>query len=169
MIGERAAVFSSDRVYRYVLYRDLGEGEGTCLWIMLNPSTADTLLDDPTITRVIGFTKAWGYRYVVVVNLFAFRATEPKDMKKSIFPVGEIASGIELNDLYIMKEAARADRIMLAYGGGGTYFNRHASVVRMLRAKRHDLYYLQLTQKGLPMHPLYRKDNLIPKLYEGAA
>ena len=162
----KEAVFSPDLVYRYVLYRDLGEGEGTCLWVMLNSSTASTLINDPTITRVIGFTRAWGYRYVVVVNLFAFKATDPKVMKQAIFPVGEVVNGEELNDKYIMTEAAEADRIMLAYGGGGTYFNRHASVVRMLRAKGYKLYYLQLTQKGLPMHPLYRNQNLKPKLYE---
>ena len=159
----KEAVFSSDLMYRYVLYRDLGEGEGTCLWVMLNPSTADTLINDPTITRVINFTRAWGYRYLVVVNLFAFRATDPKDMRQAIFPVGED------NDTHILNEARDADLIMLAYGGGGTYFDRHKKVVRMLRSHHHwDLYYLQLTQKGLPMHPLYRNQNLKPKLYEVA-
>jgi len=64
--------------YRYVLWRDTGTGEGSVVFIMLNPSTADATTDDPTIRRCLGFARHWGYRTLVVVNLFALRATNPR-------------------------------------------------------------------------------------------
>lgn len=74
------AMFSSDRAYRYALFREWGE-ESKLVVIGLNPSTADEYQDDPTIRRCIGYAKAWGHGGLVMLNLFAFRATQPGDMK----------------------------------------------------------------------------------------
>jgi hypothetical protein len=82
LIPQGDAVFSADGRYRYRLTRDLG-GKTTVTFIMLNPSTADANLDDPTIRRCKGFAKDWGYGRLIIVNLFAFRATDPRDMWKA--------------------------------------------------------------------------------------
>ena len=76
---ERNAVISACGRYRYLLTRRVGPGTRAVTFIMLNPSTADATRDDPTIRRCIGFARSWGIGGVDVVNLFAFRATEPRD------------------------------------------------------------------------------------------
>lgn len=73
--------------YRYWLTREWGDGDRVC-WVMLNPSTADASQDDPTIRRCIGFSKAWGYGSLIVVNLWAARATDPKELLTLGDPVG---------------------------------------------------------------------------------
>jgi hypothetical protein len=82
---------SGDGHYRYELWRQWAEPEATnrfVTWIMLNPSTADAEKDDPTIRRVVGFSKAWGYDGCMVVNLFALRATNPRALAAHPDPVG---------------------------------------------------------------------------------
>lgn len=92
MSGEIAfsgdAVFSPCQRYRYWLERRFSEGDGTAVFVMLNPSTATAETNDPTIRRCIGFARSWGCDYLVVVNIFAFRATDPKVMKAEADPVG---------------------------------------------------------------------------------
>src|SRR5262245_34051042 len=82
-----SARFSRDRRYRYSLSRRFGDGP-TSVFIMLNPSTADAERDDPTIRKCVGFCRRWGVGELHVVNLFAFRAVSPFDMKKADDPVG---------------------------------------------------------------------------------
>lgn len=86
-----SASFSLDRVYRYHLWRRLKrEGCGSVAFIGLNPSTADEQKDDPTVRRCIGFARAWGYDRVEMLNLFAFRAKDPREMYAAVgvsFPV----------------------------------------------------------------------------------
>ena len=77
-----SVIISSCGQYRYRLERKLGPGK-TCLFIMLNPSTADAEIDDNTIRRCIGFTKAFGFGHLLVGNLFAFRATKPADLRNA--------------------------------------------------------------------------------------
>ena len=79
----KSAEISPCGLYRYSLTRKWEAWKGTVNFIMLNPSTADAQEDDPTIRRCIGFAKAWGYGGIVVTNLFAYRATNPKELKKS--------------------------------------------------------------------------------------
>ncbi len=86
-----SAVLSECARYRYRLDRAWerdDHGLGTVTWVMLNPSTADADVDDPTIRRCIGFSKAWGYNALTVVNLFAWRATSPRDLCAVEDPVG---------------------------------------------------------------------------------
>lgn len=132
--------------YRYSLGRLWGSGK-IIAWIMLNPSTADGEKDDATIRRVIDFSKAWGYDGFLVGNLFAFRATNPKEMLSSIDPVGPN------NDTELLKIAKSCDRVVCAWGANGGFMNRDGEVYGLL--SQHKLCHLGLTNGGQPKHPLY--------------
>ncbi len=86
---EQSAVFSPSRKYRYVLRREWGDTERKmAVFIGLNPSTADETTDDPTIRRCMGYARDWGCSGLYMLNLFAVRATDPKDMLADLNPVG---------------------------------------------------------------------------------
>ena len=121
------AVLSEDRRYRYCLSRSWGRGERMA-WIMLNPSTADADVDDPTIRRCRSFAKAWGYGGLEVVNLFAYRATNPAALRLH----GEAAIGPD-NDAVIVKATFTAGIIIAAWGEKGRLLGRDASVLALLR------------------------------------
>lgn len=144
-----AAIFSPCRTWRYVLRRHFLTGERTVNFIMLNPSTADETLNDPTIRRCIGYAQRWGYQQLVVTNLFAFRATLPRDMKAAPDPVGPE------NDEHLLREAKRAALVVMAWGSHGAHRDRGAEVKRMLLAAGVPLHYQMLTQDQHPGHPLY--------------
>lgn len=84
---KKSAILSDDRKYRYSLSRVWDESKNKVMFIGLNPSTADETEDDPTIRRCINFAKSWGYVGLEMTNLFAFRATAPKDMKNTKEPI----------------------------------------------------------------------------------
>ena len=94
---QSTAEISRDGVYRYRLTRrwETDDRASMLRWIMLNPSTADASLDDPTIRRCMGFARAWGYGGIVVHNLYALRATDPRQLRDHPDPVGPV------NDSYI--------------------------------------------------------------------
>src|SRR5438309_1547537 len=83
-----SATISNCQQYRYRLSRCWDESLPACMFIMLNPSTADAKVDDRTIKRCMAYARAWGYGKLYVGNLFAFRATKPKNMKAASDPVG---------------------------------------------------------------------------------
>ena len=139
--------------YRYLLTRSWDESSGQCVFIMLNPSTADGWQDDPTIRRCIGFARAWGYGTLQVVNLFAWRATDPREIG-NCYEAGGDPVGPE-SDKYISLTVARAEFTVCAWGAQG--IERGQEVRRILSAAK--LHHLGLTQRGMPKHPLYlRKD-----------
>lgn len=105
----RGALISECGLYRYRLWRRWGIGPHAT-WIMLNPSTADADLDDPTIRRCIGFARAWGFSAIEVVNLFALRATNPRELGRSADPIGPD------NDRHL-SEAGRAAELRIAAWG----------------------------------------------------
>lgn len=80
---EGGATFSPCLTYRYTLDRIWDQALPQLCWVMLNPSTADGREDDPTIRKCVGFAARWGYGSIVVVNLFAYRATKPRDLWKA--------------------------------------------------------------------------------------
>lgn len=151
---ERSATLSSCRTYRYALWRRWGRGH-YAMFIGLNPSTADEANDDPTIRRCVGFARAWGYDGLCMTNLFAFRATQPADMKKAVEPVGWE------NDHTLTTLARGAGVVVAAWGAHGTYKRRDQSV-RLLVP---DLHYLRLTKDGHPAHPLYLPASLRPVVW----
>ena len=157
---EPRAVFSQDRRYRYVLRRVTGFGSLTCLFICLNPSTADEHIDDPTVRRCIGFAKRWGFGNLVVCNLFAYRATSPADMKAQADPVGPE------NDAMILVQAQSANRVICAWGNDGLYHARWLHVVGPLFDKSVELHHLGQTLAGQPKHPLYLKADTEPQTWE---
>src|SRR4028119_2392792 len=84
----RGAIFDPTRTYRYALWRTWDAARPPVAFVLLNPSTADARRDDPTIRRCANFARTWGFGGLEVVNLFAFRATHPTDLKCAADPVG---------------------------------------------------------------------------------
>lgn len=157
---DQVAVFSEDRAYRYVLKRNTGFGSETCLFLMLNPSTADEIINDATVSRCIDYSNMWGYGNLIVCNLFAYRATLPSDMKKVNDPIGPD------NNHWINASALKADKIIVAWGVHGAYKNRSQYVLKeVLDLKNMPVYHLGLTKDGEPKHPLYLKKLLEPIRY----
>lgn len=122
------------------------------MFVGLNPSTADETQDDPTIRRCIAFAKSWGYAGLCMTNLFAFRATDPKDMMVAADPVGPE------NDGYLLALAGDTGVIVAAWGANGTHLGRDADVCKLLPV----LHCLALTKDGHPGHPLYLRKTLTP-------
>lgn len=154
-----SAQYSPDKKHRYVLHRDFDVWKlpEACVFIMLNPSTATEMVSDPTVRRCEGYTRAWGYKRLTVLNIFALRSTDPKALYAHADPVGR------LNDTFVQNSTERAGLIVCAWGLHGKHLNRGAEVLRMLAHKRP--CYLKLTKDGIPSHPLYLKANLKPIPY----
>jgi hypothetical protein len=155
---KRSAEMSDEAtpLYRYILGRRWGPSGRRVNFIMLNPSTADAFIDDPTIRRCIGFAMAWDYDGIIVTNLFALRSTNPGRLMRAADPIGP------RNDEIILSEARRADRVIAAWGAHGRLFNRDRIVRRALDGAGIALHYLKLTEKGAPNHPLYLPSGLTP-------
>ena len=150
------ALISKDGVYRYMLWRVLDPGNiRTCVFIMLNPSTADATRDDPTIRRCINFAKREKCGRLEILNLFAFRSPSPAVMKKHPEPIGPN------NDLHIRFTVAAASIIILAWGMHGKHQDRDKVIIQMLWNDGLDkkVYCLERTRYGSPRHPLYVKAN----------
>lgn len=152
------AVVSDCARYRYWLRRHIAlTSRKRLLFIMLNPSTADASLDDPTIRRVIGFARDHGAGEVGVVNLFALRSPDPKALAADAHPVGPD------NDAYIEHALEWADAACAAWGAaikspkslGALFTDRVAYVARKAAALTGGLQALGLTASGDPRHPLY--------------
>ena len=144
------AVISPCGAYRYKLTRfwDRPDVPGWVNFVMLNPSTADANLDDPTIRRCVGFAKSWGYGGLVVTNLFAFRATDPAALKTAPDPVGPD------NDAMITAVASGAALVVCGWGNHGAG-GRSAHVLGLICAAGATPYALRLTGLKQPTHPLY--------------
>jgi len=135
--------------YRYDLHRTWAPGP-TMLWVGLNPSTADAYEDDPTIRRVMNFAKREGCGTLAVGNLYAYRATDPKDLWVVEDPVGPD------NAWYLVDMAKKAHLIVLGWGVNAKDDRVDEA---MLCFSGLDVYCLGTTKYGHPKHPLYlRKD-----------
>lgn len=152
---ERGATISPCGLYRYSLWRKWAPGP-MCVFIGLNPSTADATLDDPTIRRCVGFSKTWGFGGLMMLNLFAYRATDPADMKAAKDPIGPD------NDEALHFAHSNTTTVVAAWGAHGTFQGRDQQVRAMLPR----LQYLRLTKDGHPGHPLYLPANLRPVPWE---
>jgi hypothetical protein len=151
------ATLSPCGLYRYSLWRKWDESQPLCTWIMLNPSTADASKDDPTIRRCIGYSKRWGFGGLLVANLFALRATDPRVLQTAPDPVGPE------NDAYLLNAASNTAKVVCAWGNWGDLRGRSEAVCRLLQGV--PLYRLGLTELGEPSHPLYLPSSLEPVPY----
>ena len=137
--------WSPCRRYRYVLWRLWGSGARPAMFIGLNPSTADETQDDPTVRRCKAFARSWGCDSLIMTNLFAWRATDPREMKAADQPVGSE------NDDWLYQLAERAHVRVAAWGVHGLWLERAMQVAAVLP----DLECLGRTKDGHPRHPLY--------------
>lgn len=167
------ADISPDGRYRYLLWREwrgtgshdnwrwLGGKDGaghelgepkSCLFVMLNPSTADAETDDPTIRRCVAFAKRWQFDRVEVVNLFAHRATDPRE----ILRMGDAADpcGVR-NQGRIERAAQNAGVIVCAWGNHGSHLGQDETVLGYLEGWGAPLKALGFTKDRHPRHPLY--------------
>ena len=147
---ESGAHISTCGLYRWKLWRGWRRNwrDSAVVWVLLNPSTADAYEDDHTIRRCISFSKAWGAGGMIVVNLFAFRATDPKDLIRAADPVGS------RNDEYLFDAAGdgwnRQPLVVAAWGAHDFAQSRAATVYRRLTT---DWWCLGTTKNGHPRHP----------------
>lgn len=143
----KAATISPCGKFRYRLSRRWGEG-APLLFIMLNPSTADGNEDDATIRRCVRFGQSHGFSAIDVVNLFAYRATDPKDLRRAGFPVGPD------NDMHIATAAREAGTVCLAWGANVAGLERPQVVLPSLHRMGIEPKCLRITRSGYPQHPL---------------
>lgn len=143
------AVYSDCERYRYLLTREWAPTQGRALFIMLNPSTATEVQNDPTVERCERRARALGFGGFRVCNIFAYRATDPRVMRAAADPVGPD------NDKAIMDSMPWADRVICAWGTHGAHLDRGARVATMLRTTGVELFHLGLSKAGHPKHPLY--------------
>ncbi len=177
------AILSGDDLYRYQLWREwrgvapkenwrwLGVKDGgghelgepkSCLFVMLNPSTADGDKDDPTIRRCVGFAKREKYDRVDVVNMYAYRATNPKvvlGMTGDGDPIGR------RNQEIVQAAADRAGLVIVAWGVYGAHIGHDETVLGWLVDCGKPLYCLGKSKNGQPLHPLHlRADTPLVRL-----
>lgn len=147
-----SAELSDDGLYRYTLERVWDRQLPMALFIGLNPSTADSHEDDPTIRRCVGFAKDWGYGRLLMANLFAFRATDPSQLKLASDPIGSD------NDRRLCEMYHEAQLVVACWGANGGLGERDRQVTELLwnsRSWNVQLQCLGVTQAGFPKHPLY--------------
>jgi hypothetical protein len=153
---ESGAIFDATGDYRYTLWREWDERRSRVAIVMLNPSVADEMQNDPTIRRCIEFARSWGYGSVEIVNLFAYCTPYPKELSNATEPIG-----IE-NDRYLRQASNRSRGLVFAWGNWGYLRSRDRQVCKLLA--RVERYCLGLTRTGQPRHPLYlpRDTQLMP-------
>lgn len=147
---ERVAIFSRDPLqsYRYLLTRTWDYQRPQLAVIGLNPSTATEIVDDPTIRRLTSFARDNAYGGLLMLNLFAYRATDPREMKRARDPIGP------LNDEAIAACCGTYDTLC-AWGVHGHHLDRDRRVTQHLRDLGARLLCLGQTSSGAPKHPLY--------------
>ena len=153
------AAYSDCMRYRYKLTRRWDAGQSVN-FIMLNPSTADELRNDPTVERCEGRARMLGFGGFAVTNIFAWRATDPFEMRRATHPDGPE------NDAILTETAAQADMVIVAWGVHGGHRDRGQSVAQALRDAGISLFHLGLSKDGHPRHPLYLPYARQPVLWE---
>ena len=155
------AIYSPCERYRYSLTRIWAPRGRRVSFVMLNPSTATELQNDPTVERCERRARALGFGGFRVTNIFAWRETDPARMRRVPDPVGP------LNDAAILECARWADKLICAWGTHGAHLGRGPQVEAMLRAAGHKLHHLGLSKAGHPKHPLYIAYARQPEPWEG--
>lgn len=143
-----SAVISACGRYRYQLTRAWGAGPRLA-FVMLNPSTANASTDDPTIRRCARFARDAGYDGLLVGNLFAWRATNPLELRTVADPIGPE------NDTALAEIVSMVSMVVCAWGSRGTFQKRDERVLRLIRNAGREPQCLRVSTKGFPEHPLY--------------
>jgi hypothetical protein len=148
------ALFSEDRAHRYKLWRVWDKEKTRLMVVGLNPSKADEVDPDNTITRLINFAKEWGHGGLLMGNLFALVSTKPKALYGHENPIGD------LNDLFLQEMADEAVKsggiIVCAWGRHGSLNQRDEEVISMFTdLQKHPLHCFGRNKDGTPTHPLY--------------
>ena len=147
IITDTGAELSRNRLFRYRLWRRWGDGP--CMtFIGLNPSTADASCDDQTIRKCIGFALRNSCEAIEMLNLFAFRARHPADLKSAVDPIGP------KNDAVLRQHSQQARFVVACWGIDGRFEQRDATVITMLQDNGIVVKCLGTTQRGLPRHPV---------------
>jgi hypothetical protein len=161
MIYKNAEI-SPDGLYRYTLTREWSIGKRFLTYVMLNPSTADAEIDDATIRVCCGRAKLLNFHGILVLNLFALRTTNPKDLYNHSDPIGP------KNNYYIINQLKELHNynapIIVAWGNHGELNNRNKEFIELAKEYKVNMLALKITKKGQPSHPLrisYEK-KLIP-------
>ncbi|SFB01567.1 hypothetical protein SAMN05421688_2394 [Poseidonocella pacifica] len=160
--AQSTAIYSPCERYRYSLTRIWDERERRALFVMLNPSTATEIQNDPTVERCERRARALGFGSFTVTNIFAWRDTDPQAMRRAEDPVGP------RNDDAIRAAAMEADQIIAAWGTHGVHLGRGPAVANLLRETGRPLHHLGLTKDGHPRHPLYIGYHVQPTLWTSA-
>lgn len=182
-----AALFSTDGCFRFWLSRDWSapsqQPAKTCLFIMLNPSTATHEIDDPTIRKCVGFAKRWGYTAIEVMNLFPYRATDPKLLLTNVaehtnWPNSVTAElwrrSLALNDELIRVMVANVDTVICAWGANARHplvQARVRNVVDILIESGYGGWAINVLKGNVPAHPLMQKyaDQPVPFNFKAPA
>jgi hypothetical protein len=143
------AVYSDCELYRYALTRVWDPAGTKVAFVMLNPSTATEVQNDPSVERCERRARTLGFGGFRVTNIFAWRDTHPRNMRAAKSPIGP------KNDAIIQETCAWADQVIAAWGNHGAYLNRGAQVTELLRTSSKPLLHLGLSKQGHPKHPLY--------------
>lgn len=163
MAMTRQVAFSSDRHYRYWLQRCWNPDLPRLLFVGLNPSSADADRDDPTLRRLMGFARVWGFGQLDVVNLFALCSVSPALLRRSKDPVGEDNDQWLKSHLMRLRSGLRgcpreSDALLVGWGNGGCWRQRDQQVLDLIAEDLQPevrLLALGFTASGQPRHPLY--------------
>lgn len=148
-------------LYRWWLLRVWDDRLPLLIIVMLNPSTADAERDDPTVLALIHFAKLWGYGGLRIVNLFAWRASQPAEMLKAADPIGD-SNGLHIGTA-ISYARETTGRILVAWGNGGHHLDQDERFIARARSAGVELVCLGMTQDCSPKHPMARGRHRIPR------
>lgn len=149
LLSKPTAIYSDCEKYRYALTRVWDKDAKRAHFVMLNPSTATERQNDPTVERCERRARALGFGAFRVTNIFAWRDTDPRNMRAASDPIGPA------NDAAILEGAEWADTVVAAWGTHGVHLARGQAVEELLRQAGCSLYSLGLSKDGHPKHPLY--------------
>lgn len=152
----KTATFSNDKKYRYSLERVFDTRLPIIAFIGLNPSIADEEDDDPTVMKLIKYSKNWGYGGFRLVNLFAYISTDPNSLKELEDPIGDE------NDFHIDQTIQIADKVICCWGEYGNILGRSTNILSLIELP----FCLKVNQSGEPSHPLYLSGDLQPIRYK---
>lgn len=154
LFNQSGASFSPCGEYRYKLWRIWNSSKPVVVFIGLNPSTANATTDDPTIRRVVGFAKRWGFGGVQMMNLFGIISSDPKVLIQHPRPIGE-------NDRYLREAALDGLQVVFAWGSFKQIGERDKAVIAMFP----NAICLKKSAKGKPWHPLYVASSIHPIVF----